>query len=143
VDLKADNAAAPDAGGASHASRLAAGISGVEVKLSPGGPAELIKLTEVEALVETPSRFSIGASVALCIGGPSPRRLPGRVLRCQVCGIHRDNTMIYQIGVSFDAAAPAESAEPPSVATTNGAADIVAAVNAAGRSETDELVNEW
>ena len=64
MDLKPDNqGAAADSGGAStQASRASAARgSGVEVKLSPGGAAELIKLYETGALVETPSRFSIGA----------------------------------------------------------------------------------
>jgi hypothetical protein len=143
VDLKADNAAGAAPGPTTaQTSRAAAGTTGVEVKLSPGGVAELIKLSEEGALVETSSRFSIGASVALCIGGPSPRRLPGRVVRCQVCGIHRDNTMIYQIGLGFDAAAPVDVVEVPPVDIPE-APETVATAHAAGRTDPVELINEW
>lgn len=76
---------------------------GAEVKLSPGGVVNLINISETGALVETSARYGIGASVAVCIGGSRPQRLPGRVVRCHVCGIHRDSTMSYQIGIDFDA----------------------------------------
>jgi len=114
----------------------------VEVKLSPGGAAELIKLSDTGALVEAPSRFSIGASVALCIGGPSPRRLAGRVVRCQVCGIHRNNTMVYEIGIDFDAPASADVAGPP-VHAPAGAIDAIAAASDGVRTDAVVPVNEW
>src|SRR5712692_3149221 len=70
-----------------------------EVRLSPGGIADLINLSETGALVEARSRLAVDAKVTLAIGGASPQRLLGRVVRCQVCAIHRDNTMSYQIGI--------------------------------------------
>lgn len=144
MDLKADNAAGAASGmTAAQAARAAAGMAGVEVKLSPGGAAELIKLAEMDALVQTSSRFSIGASVALCIGGPSPRRLSGRVIRCQVCGIHRDNTMVYQIGIGFDAPASVDVAGAAPADDPAGPSDAVTPASAGVRAEPVALVNEW
>jgi hypothetical protein len=115
--------------------------AGGEVKLIPGGVVDLINLSETGALVEGRSRLAVGASVTLSIGGESPRKVAGRVVRCNVSAIHRDSTMSYQIGLAFQeavaidaivdtapAAAPAPVAPPPV---------------AARPPEVEELVNEW
>jgi len=142
VDVKSDSAGADSGLTTAQASRAAAGMAGVEVRLSPGGAAELIKLADMDALVQTSTRFSIGASVALCIGGPSPRRLAGRVIRCQVCGIHRDNTMVYQIGIGFDAPTSIDGAEAAADDTPAGP-NAAAAASTGVHSEAVALVNEW
>lgn len=114
------------------------------VKLVPGGPVELLKLTESTAVVEGRSRLAVGTAVSLCLGGASPRKVPARVVRCNVSAIHRDSTMSYQLDLTFDEAVaglPAESsagAEVPAVA----AAAMPPPASDAPRV-VDDLVNEW
>jgi hypothetical protein len=117
---------------------------GSEVKLSPGGPCELINVSETGALVETRARVTTGTAVALCIGGPKPQRIQSRVVRSQVCAIHRDSTMTYQIGLTFDEAVRIEGLPPdiPVVASapTAAAPPVVAEAVA---TAPPALVNEW
>ena len=117
--------------------------AGSEVKLIPGGVAELIDLSGTGALVETPMKLAAGVPVTLSIGGPNPQRLAGRTVRCQVCAIHRDSTMTYQIAIAFDQPAPIETfCEPAASASATVPApppDAAAADGEGGR----ELVNEW
>ena len=110
-----------------------------EVKLSPGGPAELINLSATGALVETTARLAVGASTSVCIGGARPQRLAGRVARCQVCGIHRNNTMTYQLAIEFEASTQVELADVPQAVAAPAA--VVAAAAAPPREP--EFVNEW
>ncbi len=113
--------------------------TGGDVKVSPGGPAELVNLSETGALVETTARLVVGSTVALCIGGSRPQRLPGRVVRCQVCGIHRDNTMTYQVAIAFESA----KVEMSELQTPAPDAAAAAASEAAVAEPEMELVNEW
>ena len=115
--------------------------AGSEVKLIPGGAAELIDLSGSGALVETPTKLASGVPVTLCIGGPNPQRLPGRTVRCQVCAIHRDSTMTYQIAITFDQPAKVEA-----LLGVPAASDVVAAPpRAAAMNSADgqDPVNEW
>lgn len=116
---------------------------GSEVKLSPGGPCELINVSETGALVETKARVTTGTAVALCIGGPKPQRIQSRVVRSQVCAIHRDSTMTYQIGLTFDEPVRIEGlpSDLPVVATPAAAA--AAPVPEAVVAALPALVNEW
>lgn len=116
--------------------------AGSEVKLIPGGAAELIDLSDTGALVETPMKLASGVPVTLCIGGANSQRLPGRTVRCQVCAIHRDSTMTYQIAISFD--------QPAAIGTLLAAPAVSVPVEAvrpeapaAGTAEAPEPVNEW
>ena len=116
--------------------------AGSEVKLIPGGVAELIDLSGSGALVETSIKLASGVPVTLCIGGVSPQRLPGRTVRCQVCAIHRDSTMTYQIAITFDHPTTVVEAlrETPPVSVVDSApAGIVETVAADGQ----EPMNEW
>jgi hypothetical protein len=110
-----------------------------EVMLAPGGPAELLNLSETAALVETSARLSVDAEVAVCIGGPRPRRLPGRVVRSQVCGIRRDNSMSYEVAISFE---PAPRSEKTKTAAAPVATEAFTDVDG-GAHEDGELSNEW
>ena len=115
-----------------------------EVKLSPGGAAELLNVSETGLLVESKTRLSTGAKVLITLTGKEQKRLTGRVVRCQVCAIHRDGTMTYQTALALDqpsglesvpaeaapAAAPAREPESPR--------EPVAVPGAAPR-----LVNQW
>ena len=115
--------------------------AGSEVKLIPGGAAELIDLSGTGALVETPTKLASGVPVTLCIGGQSPQRLPGRTVRCQVCAIHRDSTMTYQIAITFDQPAKVEAlVDVPEANVIEAAPPAVAATT---RVDGQELVNEW
>jgi hypothetical protein len=122
---------------------------GREVKLSPGGTAELIDISATGALVETSTMFTLGAAVRVLVGGARPQRLAGRVVRSQVCAIHRDSTMSYHVAIAFD--------DPTQL---NGAPDGSAAASATAAAPTEgnpaawagdgtgddpriSLVNEW
>lgn len=117
--------------------------AGSEVKLIPGGVAELIDLSDTGALVETPMKLASGVPVTLCIGGADhPQRLPGRTVRCQVCAIHRDSTMTYQIAIAFDQPAAIEALlEAPAISITPVPAPPEPVDLDAG--EAPEPVNEW
>jgi hypothetical protein len=111
-----------------------------DVKLSPGGPAELISLSATGALVETTTRLVVGATTSVCIGGARPQKLPGRVTRCQVCGIHRNNTMTYQLAIEFQPSTEVDLGDVPAAASSG--ADLVAPALVAPQPPP-ELVNEW
>ena len=116
--------------------------TGAEVKLIPGGAAELIDLSGTGALVETPMKLATGVPVTLSISGPNPQRLAGRTVRCQVCAIHRDSTMTYQIAIAFDQPAPIDAFREPAVpSATLPEPPTVAA--APGVEAGGEPVNEW
>ena len=116
--------------------------AGSEVKLIPGGVAELIDLSDTGALVETPMKLASGVPVTLCIGGANPQRLPGRTVRCQVCAIHRDSTMTYQIAIAFDQPAAIDALrEVP--APTAVAAPAPPQPSSEAGGDGPELVNEW
>ena len=79
--------------------------------------------------------------VTLCIGGPTPQRLAGRTVRCQVCAIHRDSTMTYQIAITFDQPAKVEALrEIPAASDEIPEPSVMAATSVA---ESKEPVNEW
>lgn len=118
-------------------------------KLTPGGPVELLKLTDTGAVIEGRSRLAVGTAVTLSVGGPSPRRVAARVVRCNVSAIHRDSTMSYQLDLAFDdaaAGAPAldagrlPEAPPPVVAAPVVAAPVLVLEQ---QPFVDDLVNEW
>ena len=116
--------------------------AGSEVKLIPGGAAELIDLSDSGALVETPMKLASGVPVTLCIGGANPQRLPGRTVRCQVCAIHRDSTMTYQIAINFDKPAAIETLiEAPALNISEAAALPEPA--GLGIADAPEPMNEW
>ena len=116
--------------------------AGSEVKLIPGGVAELIDLSDTGALVETPMKLASGVPVTLCIGGANPQRLPGRTVRCQVCAIHRDSTMTYQIAIAFDQPAAIEALlEAPAATAAVAPVPVEPAIEASG--DGPEPVNEW
>ena len=114
-----------------------------EVKLSPGGAAELLNVSESGLLVESKTRLSTGAKVLITLTGREPKRLAGRVVRCQVCAIHRDGTMTYQTALALDQPA---GLEPMAVDSRPAAA---AAPEATPRepvpvpSAAPRLVNQW
>ncbi len=117
---------------------------GSEVKLSPGGSCELINVSETGALVETRSRVTTGTAVALCIGGPRPQRIQSRVVRSQVCAIHRDSTMTYQIGLTFDEPVRIDGLPDDGLADAAPALAVAAPVAASAIAPpVPTLVNEW
>jgi len=119
---------------------------GGEVRLSPGGAVELINISQGGALVETSARLVVGAVVTLSVGGPRPQRLRGRIVRSQVCAIHRDSTMSYQLGIAFEDqaqvdAVPDDKVDREAVATaatqeTSWPADVK-------EQEATSPINEW
>jgi hypothetical protein len=120
------------------------------VKLVPGGAVELLNLTESSAVVEGRSRLAVGATVALCLGGASPRRVPARVVRCNVSAIHRDSTMSYQLDLAFDeavalagTAAEGSTANQVSVSVPAPAAVAAPPVAPERPRVVEDLVNEW
>jgi hypothetical protein len=129
-----------------RAPRLDAAEAGLnrELKLSPGGAAELLNVSETGLLVEGKTRLSTGSKVLVTLTGREQKRLTGRVVRCQVCAIHRDGTMTYQTALALDQPAGLETvtADPPKAAadTAEKAAEPPPApiVTAPPR-----LVNEW
>jgi hypothetical protein len=142
-----DAAATAEANAEGHrAPRLDAGEAGFnkEVKLSPGGAAELLNVSETGLLVESKTRLSTGAKVLITLTGKEPKRLTGRVVRCQVCAIHRDGTMTYQTALALDQPAGLENIAVDSPAITAAAREpetpreAVPAPSAAPR-----LVNQW
>jgi hypothetical protein len=127
-----------------RAPRLQANEAGLhtEVKLSPGGPAELLNVSESGLLVEGKTRLSTGSKVLVTVTGREPKRLTGRVVRCQVCAIHRDGTMTYQTALALDQPAGLEGiAVEGAAAGTDGTEafpELMPAPTVAPR-----LVNEW
>ena len=120
--------------------------TGGDVKLVPGGPVDLINLSETGALVEGRSRCAVGSVVTLCLGGESPRRMAARVVRCNVSVIHRDSTMSYQLGLEFDEAIALDDLVAPDLVTPAEApiqAVTAEALAPALTPEVEELVNEW
>jgi hypothetical protein len=83
-----------------------------EVKLSPGGAAEIVNMSDSGLLVEGKTRLSTGAKVTVTLSGREQKRLSGRVVRCQVCAIHRDGTMTYQTAMALDQPTGIEDAAP-------------------------------
>lgn len=129
-----------------RAPRMEASEAGLnrEVKLSPGGAAELLNVSETGLLVEGKTRLSTGAKVLITLNGRDTKRLTGRVVRCQVCAIHRDGTMTYQTALALDQPAglepvAAESGAPAAEAAVASAPPEPAAV----ASAAPRLVNEW
>jgi hypothetical protein len=108
-------------------------LDGGDVRLAPGGPVELVNISETGALVESRHRTAVGAAVALCIGGDQPRRLPARVVRSQVCAINTDSTMKYQLGLAFD--------KPTTIATIAELSAESAESNESVESNEDEPAN--
>jgi hypothetical protein len=122
-----------------------------EVKLSPGGAAEIVNVSDTGLLVEGKTRLSTGSKVTVTLNGREQKRLSGRVVRCQVCAIHRDGTMTYQTAMALDqptgidepapeaapkADAPAHAAEPRMAAEPTAPAPAPAPV-------TPRMVNQW
>jgi hypothetical protein len=161
IRLFGSDAATAEAATDSRAPRLEAAEAGFnrEVKLSPGGPAELLNVSETGILVEGKTRLSTGSKVVITLTGREQKRLSGRVVRCQVCAIHRDGTMTYQTALALDqpagletaAAAPepavekvennvngssARPAAPPLAAAARPVPPVVASTAA-------RLVNQW
>jgi len=141
-----DAAAAETSSEGRRAPRLDAGEAGLnkEVKLSPGGAAELLNVSETGLLVESKTRLSTGAKVLITLTGREPKRLAGRVVRCQVCAIHRDGTMTYQTALALDQPAGLEhtvvesAAVAAAVRDTEAPREPVPVATAAPR-----LVNQW
>lgn len=131
--------------------------TGGDVKLVPGGPCDLINVSESGALVEGKTKLHVGAIVKLHLGGDHPRQVTGRVVRCQVSAIHRDSSMSYQVGIAFEdaaaigdvvveRAAPAEQPAPPPLEDAVPPPLLEAAgrpLERAEPAELAELVNEW
>lgn len=129
-----------------RAPRLDAGEAGFnkEVKLSPGGAAELLNVSESGLLVESKTRLSTGAKVLITLTGREPKRLAGRVVRCQVCAIHRDGTMTYQTALALDQPAGLEYIAVESAAVTAAAGDAEAPREPVPvASPAPRLVNQW
>jgi PilZ domain len=129
-----------------RAPRLDAGEAGLnkEVKLSPGGVAELLNVSESGLLVESKQRLSTGAKVLITLTGREPKRLTGRVVRCQVCAIHRDGTMTYQTALALDQPAGLEQ----TIAESTAAAAAVSEPEAPREpvpvvTPAPRLVNQW
>jgi hypothetical protein len=142
-----DSGAAEATAEGSRAPRLEAAEAGLnrEVKLSPGGAAELLNVSETGLLVEGKTRLSTGSKVLVTLTGREQKRLTGRVVRCQVCAIHRDGTMTYQTALALDQPAGLEN-----IVGENGAAAAAAAPAASVEPEPVAIaataprrVNEW
>jgi hypothetical protein len=130
-----------------RAPRLEAEEAGLsrDVKLSPGGAAELLNVSETGLLVEGKTRLSTGSKVLITLNGREQKRLTGRVVRCQVCAIHRDGTMTYQTALALDQPAGlenigAETAAPTATDVSEASAppEPAPVANTAPR-----LVNQW
>jgi hypothetical protein len=142
----ADPVAAEGTAEGRRAPRLDAGEAGFnkEVKLSPGGAAELLNVSESGLLVESKTRLSTGAKVLITLTGKEPKRLTGRVVRCQVCAIHRDGTMTYQTALALDQPAGLENIVVDSAASVAAAGEIEAPREPiAVPSAVPRLVNQW
>jgi hypothetical protein len=102
--FRRDTPAEPPAPEPPRAERIDAADAGInrEVRMSPGGPAELLNVSETGLLVEGKTRLSTGAKVLVTLTGREAKRLHARVVRCQVCAIHRDGTMTYQTALALD-----------------------------------------
>jgi hypothetical protein len=115
-------------------------VDGGDVRLVPGGPVELVNMSETGALVESRHRAPVGAVVTLCIGSEKRRRLPGRIARSQVCAIAGDSTMRYQLGLAFDEPTYVEIIAGSHAGSSDEAPDEEAAPP---EPQVEELVNEW
>jgi len=149
IRLFTADAAAADADAGRRAPRLDANEAGFnrEVKMSPGGAAELLNVSETGLLVEGKTRLATGSKVLITLTGREQRRLTGRVVRCQVCAIHRDGTMTYQTALALDQPAGIEIAAPqvPAPIAEEQVDQMPRPVQAAApaASVTPRLVNEW
>jgi len=125
-----------------------------EVKLSPGGAAEIVNVSDSGLLVEGKTRLSTGAKVTVTLTGKEQKRLTGRVVRCQVCAIHRDGTMTYQTALALDQPTGIEEAAPeaPKPAAAIQAVEARVPVEAAVPAQlpaqvpapvAPRLVNQW
>jgi hypothetical protein len=141
-----DAAAAEAPAEGRRAPRVDAGEAGFskEVKLSPGGVAELLNVSDSGLLVESKTRLSTGAKVLITLNGRQPKRLTGRVVRCQVCAIHRDGTMTYQTALALDQPAGLENLgfESSTSAAPNRETET-AREPLAMPSAAPRLVNQW
>jgi hypothetical protein len=130
-----------------RAPRLEAAEAGLsrDVKLSPGGAAELLNVSETGLLVEGKTRLSTGAKVLVTLNGREQKRLTGRVVRCQVCAIHRDGTMTYQTALALDQPAGLENigAEVPATAAPQSVEVSAPPEPEPIVSAAPRLVNEW
>jgi hypothetical protein len=86
--------------------------------------------------------------------GKEQKRLTGRVVRCQVCAIHRDGTMTYQTALALDQPTGIEEAAPeaPKPAAAIQAVEARVPVEAAVPAQlpaqvpapvAPRLVNQW
>jgi hypothetical protein len=111
---------------------------GGTVRLTPGGPVELLNVSATGALVESRHRLATGTTVVVSIDGDRPQRLHGSIVRSTVTAIHRDSSMTYQLGIAFSSGTTLEgvSEEPAPAAASSPAAVSIADAPGA-------LVNEW
>ena len=114
-----------------------------EVKLSPGGAAELLNVSESGLLVEGKTRLSTGSKVLITLTGREPKRLTGRVVRCQVCAIHRDGTMTYQTALALDQPAGLENVAESPAAVVDRSEPVAPREPAAVPTPAPRLVNQW
>ena len=135
-------AEAPDTRRARRMDATEAGLNR-ELKLSPGGAAELLNVSETGLLVEGKTRLSTGSKVLVTLNGREPKRLTGRVVRCQVCAIHRDGTMTYQTALALDEPAGLEYVAAASAAAADVSATGVTPETAPTAPAAPRLVNEW
>jgi hypothetical protein len=140
-----DAAAAEAMSEGRRAPRVEATVAGLnrEVKLSPGGAAELLNVSDTGLLVEGKTRLSTGSKVLITLMGREPKRLTGRVVRCQVCAIHRDGTMTYQTALALDQPAGIEIVAAESPASAVDTAGIDAKEAAVVATAAPRLVNQW
>ena len=110
--------------------------------------AQKIRLILVEPYFDTKTPKYIagktGAKVLITLTGKEPKRLTGRVVRCQVCAIHRDGTMTYQTALALDQPAGLDNIAVDSSASTAVTRDPETAREAVPvPSAAPRLVNQW
>jgi hypothetical protein len=118
------------------APRFAAALvpSITSLRVSPHGTdAKLVNISATGLLAECGVRLKVGSAVTLTFEGTfEPSSVPARVVRCAVAAMGKGGSLLYHVGVMFNARIPLDVAgatpTPTPVATMPEAVVVHAAV---------------
>ena len=117
-------------------------LTGTDVMLDPFGQVALVNLSETGALLEAAMRPAVGTAVSLRLDATGAAGIAGRVVGTRVSAVHADETLRYQLGVSFETRTPVPlKAGPAHLAhrSINGAPELTASPARPG----SEPINQW
>ena len=102
------------------------------LRLSPHGTdATLVNISATGLLAECPMRLKVGSAVTVSFEGTfQPSAAAGRVVRCAVAAMGKGGSLLYHVGIGFNASIPLDAVvgAPEPVAAAAESAPAHAAV---------------